>query len=94
MKRAYEINGTDIVYDQGAYLEYYQKVKNAMDQANNLPESVRNETINFLRQAVEGALGVAKEIYFPLVDEEKLKIVEASHSDYKTDLKGLEDLSK
>ena len=90
----YQVSGSDISYDAESYRRYVQMVRNARRDLDELPPKIRRVILPIIQDILGGAIRASREIYLPLIDKEKLKIVESSPNDFHTDLDGLEELSK
>jgi hypothetical protein len=90
--RTYTIKGTEIGYNGSKYRSACQMVWEARKEVESLPESLQERVLGICEKIAQGVVDASREIYLPLVNPDKIAIVESGRNDYNTDMKGLEGL--
>jgi len=85
----YTITATDIGYNGKEYRGHEETLRMVKRTIAKLPEDQRDLVLGLARTIVCNVQGASHAIYDPLVDSDKLRTVNATANDYKTDLEAL-----
>ncbi|MBI2507543.1 hypothetical protein HYV89_01175 [Candidatus Woesearchaeota archaeon] len=86
----YKVPGTNVEYDDEFYRSFVRDVRDAVKQVEQMPKECRDEIRRILRTVIRGTYLATRQLYDPLVDQEKMDTIESKGNDYLTDLDDLE----
>ena len=86
----YKIPGTNIEYDNDFYRSFVQDVRDAVNQVEQMPKECRDDARRILKIAIKRTYLATRQLYDPLVDQEKMDIAKSRDNDYLTDFDDLE----
>jgi len=83
-----------VLHDIDNYQRAMQIIRNISSKVNSLEGNIEKEKVKeLMRDLSQAVLNVAKEIYEPIVDQEKKSAAILRKNDYKTDFEGMQNIS-
>ncbi len=81
------------LYDFEKYLDSRRRLDELKEQIDVQPTISREDSLAIVREAMRRAIEICKEIYEPLIDQNRLeKVRQHGSNDYLTDFKGLDSI--